>query len=67
MKIENIIDNIIDKHMFCEWQKYDLRKFIDSVVKDTIVLRELEGTFRFRHDTNWNDRFRYDDRLKKVK
>jgi len=61
MKTENIIENIIDKHMFNEWQKYDLRMFIESVVKDTIVLQKMKETFRFRIDTNWEDRTRYDN------
>jgi len=60
MDINGIIENIIDKHMFCQWRKYDLRKFIHSVVMDTLVLKKMKDDFRFRNDTNWKDRNRYE-------
>lgn len=60
MDNNDIIENIIDKHMFCQWRKYDLRKFIESVVIDTLALKDMPDTFRFRHDTDWGDRNRYE-------
>lgn len=59
MQIENIVENIIDKHMYNQWQKYDLRLFIESVVMDTLVLKDIKDSFRFKHGTNWKDRNRY--------